>query len=69
MKSPSHRPSLILSSLDNIRKVNEVLRRENAELADTCDALIADMECLRAALEVLKNIVEMGGNTCDRPDR
>lgn len=68
MKLHSHKPSLILSSLDNIRKANEVLRRENAELADTCDALIADMECLKQALEVLKNIVEMGGNTSDRPD-
>lgn len=69
MTSVNSKPSLILSSLDNARKQNEILRRENSELADTCDALLADMECLRQALEVLKNIVEMGGNTSDRPDR
>lgn len=69
MERTDGKPSLILSSLDHLRSVNNELRRENAELAEAYDAVIADMECLRQALEVLKNIVEMGGNTSDRPDR
>lgn len=68
MEASDGKPSLILSSLDQLRKNNNALRQENKQLAEAYDAVIADLECLRAALEVLKNIVEMGGNTFDRPD-
>lgn len=51
--------SLIMCSLDHLRKENAKVRKENAELADTLDAVIADMENLRHALGILQDIVAM----------
>lgn len=68
MEAADGKPSLILSSLDHLRKANNELRKENEELAEEYDRLIGEMECLRGALSVLKNIVDMGGLPYDRPD-
>lgn len=68
MEAADGKPSLILSSLDHLRKANNKLRKENEELAEEYDRLIGEMECLRGALSVLKNIVDMGGLPYDRSD-
>ena len=69
MEAADGKPSLILSSLDHLRKANNVLRKENEELAEEYDRLIGEMECLRGALSVLKNIIDMGGLPYDMQDR
>lgn len=51
--------SLIMCSLDHLRKENGKLRKTNAELADTLEAVIVDMENLRHALDILQDIVDM----------